>query len=211
MNRTKTLSSGLLLASLWGLALFITGCATQQPRVTVVTGTTIGLKASSGDGNTQPPQVTFAYKRSELALIPTKGGVAVKKDTPPAGSDAFSTLVAFFFSTEWFGKTEVDSFIATGHAARDIQVRGSEFNTAFAQATLGVVPEEIQMRRAKLIARWRPLGDDQAQRVLDLAQVSVKPAKTSKESLQDAIKDAQTASQLTVLESAFQRVTEEGG
>ncbi len=206
MNRTTTLTSGLLLASFWGLALFSTGCATQQPRVTVVTGTTIGLKASPGDGNTQPPQVTFAYKRAEFALIPTTGKAAAK-DPSSSGSDAFSTLVAFFFSTQWFGNTELDSFIATGHAARDIQTRGTEFTNAFAPATHGVVSTEIQNRRLKLIELWRPLTDEKAKEVLDVAKLSVKPQKTAKASLQDAITDAQTDAQLAALESAFLRVT----
>jgi hypothetical protein len=94
------------------LGLVTAGCG---PRVILTTGTTIGLKATPGDGYTRPPQVTFGYKRAEAAVVPTKGTVALE------GEDAYSTLAAFHFSTEFFGKTELDSFISTGRAALDIQ------------------------------------------------------------------------------------------
>ncbi len=103
----------LITAMVLGL-LGLTLCACG-PRVIISTGTTIGLKATPGDGNTRPPQVTFAYKRSELALVPTSGNKAT------SNSDAFSTLAAIHFSTEWFGSTEIRSFLGTGMAARDIQ------------------------------------------------------------------------------------------
>src|SRR5690606_16768113 len=57
------------------------------------TGTTIGWKAMPGDGSTQAPQVTFGYKRMELAFVPTDQSTAQR---PEAGStdgedtDAFS-------------------------------------------------------------------------------------------------------------------------
>ena len=98
-----------------GLCMLVALTAGCGPRVTVTTGTTIGLKATPGDGYTRPPQVTFGYKRAELALVPTVGTHAT------ATEDAFSTLAAFYFSTEWFGQTELSSFIGTGHAARRIQ------------------------------------------------------------------------------------------
>jgi len=202
MTNLRTLPSRLLFFSLWSLVLIPVGCAaSRQPRVTVVTGTTIGLKVTPGDGQTRPPQVTFGYKRAELAIIPTKGGTATKD-----ASDAFSTLAAFFFSTEWVGQTEIASFIATGHSARAIQTLGQEFSTAFAHETLGVVSEEIQKRRLALGKDWEALGgEDEAKRVLDFAGLPVKPNRTPKASLLDAIKDAQTTSQLMVLESAFMR------
>ena len=74
-------------------ALVATACG---PRVIISTGTTIGLKATPGDGYTRPPQVTLAYKRAETAFVPTKGDIATASD------DAFSTLAALHFSTEWF-------------------------------------------------------------------------------------------------------------
>jgi len=97
---------------LCALVALVAGCG---PRVILTTGTTLGLKATPGDGQTRPPQVTLGYKRAELALVPTSGKGAT------TNSDAASTLAAFYFSTEWFGKTELSSFIGTGHAARDIQ------------------------------------------------------------------------------------------
>jgi len=106
------------------------GCG---PRMNIVTSTTVGLHATPGDGSTQPPQVSLAYKRAEVAVIPTGEGGAL--DGPAAtaaasddsassdpcsqsGSDLFSAVTAFGFQTRWFGKTALDSVIATGHAAR---------------------------------------------------------------------------------------------
>lgn len=94
------------------LSLTLMGCG---PRVTITTGTTIGLKATPGDGATRPPQVTFGYKRAETSLVPTAGRKAT------SNTDAFSTLASIYFRTTWFGKTELRSFISTGNAARDIQ------------------------------------------------------------------------------------------
>jgi len=54
-------------------ACLIAGCG---PRVLIATGTTLGLKATPGDGQSRPPQVTLGYKRAEAALIPTSGGNA---------------------------------------------------------------------------------------------------------------------------------------
>jgi len=105
------------------------------PRVIMSTGTTIGLKATPGDGNTRPPQVTFAYKRAELSLVPTSNA---KKAT--THSDAFSTLAAIHFRTQWFGSTEIRSFLGTGLAARDIQ--GIEKNQAPEKNQLGM--QEMQ-------------------------------------------------------------------
>ena len=113
----------------WFLAIavlfLLTGCGTS--RVIIATGTTIGLKATPGDGSSRPPQVTFGYKRAEASIVPTKGE-AVSGDT-----DAFSTLAAFHFQTQFFGKTELDSFISTGNAAIDIQQQ-SAFTDQIAQA-----------------------------------------------------------------------------
>jgi hypothetical protein len=101
------------LVPLFAVMIALTGCGTS--RVIIATGTTIGLKATPGDGTSRPPQVTFGYKRAESAIVPTKGGVA--NDT----TDAFSTLAAIHFETEFFGRTELDSFIGTGAAAIAIQ------------------------------------------------------------------------------------------
>lgn len=173
------------------------GCG---PRVLVVTGTTIGLKATPGDAQTRPPQVTLAYKRAETALVPTAGSKATGK------TDAYSTLASFFFETEWFGATELRSFIATGNAARPLTEKDSTFSAEFAKATLGVVPDAIQGRRKTLEQDWTALDEAKSHRILDQIGYPVKPGKTAKQSLQDAIKDAQTDPQLEKLESAFHRV-----
>lgn len=95
------------------IALFVvSGCG---PRMYVVTGTTIGLHATPGDGQTRPPQVTLAYKRAETAIIPT-GKATAKRDL----SDAYSAFAAFSFFSKWWGDTRLDSFIATGVAAQNI-------------------------------------------------------------------------------------------
>jgi hypothetical protein len=108
------------------LALVLAGCGTS--RVIIATGTTIGLKATPGDGSTRPPQVTFGYKRAEAGIVPTRGE-AVKSGE----ADAFSTLAAFHFETQFFGRTELDSFIGTGAAAVNIQAQ-SEFQDQIRQA-----------------------------------------------------------------------------
>lgn len=94
------------------LGLTLSACG---PRVIISTGTTIGLKATPGDGYTRPPQVTLGYKRAETALVPTAGAKATST------ADAFSTLAVIHFSTLWFGTTELQSFLGTGIAARELQ------------------------------------------------------------------------------------------
>ena len=101
----------------------LAGCG---PRVLIATGTTIGLKANPGDPEGgRSPQVTLGYKRAEAALIATKGTGATQN-----GEDAYSTFASFGFKTEWFGDTELTSFIATGFAARaltapDVEASGA--------------------------------------------------------------------------------------
>lgn len=97
----------------------LAGCG---PRMNIVTSTNLGLHATPGDGSTQPPQVSIAYKRSEVAVIPAGGGGGI--DAPDGDAqgdrDLFSAITAYGFQTQWFGKTALDSVIATGHAARTI-------------------------------------------------------------------------------------------
>ncbi len=125
----QTRRFGLLLegGGQWSLMLFLStavafGCGT--PRLLVATGTTIGLKATPGDGQASPPQVTLAYKRSEVAVVPTPENpeerVATRRNDT-SSDEAFSILSVFGLRTIWFGKTSVRSFIATGHAAREVQ------------------------------------------------------------------------------------------
>ena len=106
------------------LVLLPAACAR---RMTVSTGTTIGLNATPGDGKSQSPQVTLAYKRAELALVPTGEKAAKKEDGN--NSDAYSALAIIDFRTKWFTGTSIDQFIATGHASRDIQAADSAFPT----------------------------------------------------------------------------------
>lgn len=123
----KMFTSALFLALLIGIVGGSgSGCAR---RMTVATGTIIGLHATPGDGQSQLPQVTFAYKRAELALVPTAG----KSASSNPNSDAFSALAIIDFRTKWFRGTSIDQFIATGHASRDIQEPGSEFTRALAK------------------------------------------------------------------------------
>jgi hypothetical protein len=121
----KTIHSLFLLAALAGVVAG-SGCAR---RLTLSTGTVIGLTATPGDGQSQPPQITLAYKRAEMALVPTGGNAATNKRP----TDAYSALAVIDFQTRWFRETSIDQFIATGHASRDIQTQGSEFTQALAQ------------------------------------------------------------------------------
>jgi hypothetical protein len=115
-------TSRLLLFAILVVVLAGPGCAR---RMLVTTGTTIGLVANPGDGQSQPPQITFAYKRAEMAYVPTSGSVA--SNNTVFKSDAFSSLALVNFKTKFFGATSIDQFIATGHASRDIQDKGTEF------------------------------------------------------------------------------------
>jgi hypothetical protein len=127
-----TLRDPLRLA-LVGVLLVVGGCG---PRVFVTTGTLIGLEASPGDGNTQPPSVTFGYKRAELALVPTAGGPATKSQVGGGSEDAYSTLAVFDLASGWFKKTKIEQFIAAGHAARTVQ-ESPTFTNALVGASAG--------------------------------------------------------------------------
>jgi hypothetical protein len=105
-------------------ALGVVLAACGSPRLLIATGTTIGLKATPGDGQARPPQVTFAYKRAEVAVVPTPEKPAergAKRDEDGnLVQEAYSTLAAFSFFTKWWGETRLDSVVATGHAAREL-------------------------------------------------------------------------------------------
>lgn len=202
MIRILTYAGFLILS--WS---FIAGCANK---VLIATGTTIGLSASPGDGQTRPPKVTLAYKRAETALIPTGSQRAVRDtQNPSKDSDAFSTLAVFFFSTEWFGTTAIESFISTGHAARLLigdEAPDSQFANGFAQATLGVVPKALHDRRKFLEQKRGELSEEQAIMVLTWAGFTHDTDKKPLDELQDAILEAQTDAKLKNLEAAFGRV-----
>ncbi len=177
--------------------LSASGCGT--PRVNLITGTTIGLKATPGDGQTRPPQVMLGYKRGEVALVPTSGNGATET------TDAQSALASFHFSTRWFGHTEIDSFIATGNAARHLG-DSTEYAATLAKVTLGVVPDAVQQRRVKLTAQAEGLTEPQAESVLASLNYDKKPGKSAKASINDYILDAQTDVLVERLESAFFRL-----
>jgi hypothetical protein len=183
--------------SSFATVLIVTSCT---PRVNLITGTTIGLKATPGDGNTRPPQVVLGYKRAELSLVPTKGDGA--KDI----SDAASTLAAIHFSTRWFGHTELDSFIATGPAARLIVASNSAFSPALESQTLAVAPEALLVRRKKIAAEIGALTEEHAKSALDLAGYPLKSGKSAKESLADYLGEARTEPLIERLESVVYRV-----
>lgn len=182
-------------------ALAAGGCS----RVVIATGTTLGMKATPGDATSRPPQVTLGYKRAELALVPTKGGEATDDPkSPERNNEAYSTLASFFFQTEWFGRTEIESFIATGHAARKIQGEGSRFNSTFARASLNAdLPPAITARQDALFERWRGMDESAAAAALARAGMPVKPGKNAKQSLQDYLNAAESDPALTSLERAL--------
>jgi hypothetical protein len=157
--------------------------------VIVATGTTIGLKATPGDTQSQPPQVTLGYKRAEVSLVPTeqRGSTAER--------DASSTLAAFHFQTRWFGKTELDSFVATGLAARALTGE-DPFIVGVQEATLGTLPPELAEYQLDLQRRRAQLDEAQAQRALDVAGLPRLRGKDARSSLQDHIARAVRKAQL---------------
>jgi len=177
--------------------LLLGGCG---PRVLIATGTTLGLKATPGDGQSRPPQVTLGYKRAEVALVPTDGEEARKDE------DAYSVLAVFDFRSMWFGKTELASFIASGNAAREIQGERpgeDEFIRAFADPTIGPVSQVIQDRRLALMQRLSGASDGAVPRILASLHRSVPTGNTPRHELQDVIARADSEADLTALEAAF--------
>jgi hypothetical protein len=178
-------------------ALALAACGT--PRVHVTTGTTIGLKATPGDGQTRPPSVVIGYKRAEVALVPTTGeGASVE-------TDAASTLASLHFSTRWFGHTELDSFIATGRAATPLVKSESQFSQEMARATLGMPSPETVQRQRTLVGLLTGMTEPQAQAILDDLGLPRRQGKDAVFSLQDYIARADSAAALERLEAAFFR------
>jgi hypothetical protein len=106
--------------ALAALATTALGSGCSGRRMLVVTGTSIGLHVTPGDGETSPPQATLGYKRSEVAIVPTGSKDALNDADASKRTDAFSALAAFRFYSRWVERTTVESVIATGHAARCI-------------------------------------------------------------------------------------------
>jgi hypothetical protein len=188
---------------LLALSLLLPACA---PRVIVATGTTLGIRATPGDGQTRPPQVVLGYKRAEAALIPVEGGGA-QTNGDEMKTDAASIVASFYLKSEWTAGTEIRSFIGSGFAARSI-VGDSWFSYAFANAALSNLPSHIVDRRERLAAQLRALNrnESSAERVLSLAQLSKKTNRTATESLRVYILDATTDADLRKLETAFAAV-----
>jgi len=191
------------------LTLFFSGCA---QRLHVATGTTIGLVANSGDGSSRPPHVTLAYKRAEMAFVPT-GQKAATKGAKGGNTDAYSALAVFDFQTKWFGKTTIQQFIGTGHAARDVIGVGNEFSQKFAAATFSQPSKEIQERlrslEDKIIAKFGGLTPEQKAALA--AELLTKagypnPKKPAEEVLQDTLSHVHDEATMRNFESAFTRL-----
>jgi hypothetical protein len=90
--------------------------------------------------------VTFGYKRAEVAFVPTGKDPGAK----PGTTDAYSTLAAFRLAANWFSATKIEQFIATGHAARDIQKAPNEFTKALLADSAGT--DELSAKFTKLMA-----------------------------------------------------------
>jgi hypothetical protein len=111
--------------------------------MTVVEATVIGLNATPGNGSSTAPQVTFAYKRAETALIPTSGTGATGQ------TDALSSLSALYCKSRFFGTTEIDDFVSTGFASREL-VRSSTFGRAVSAAVAATnSPASVSTMSAK--------------------------------------------------------------
>ena len=118
------------LLSFLAVVSILASCASGS-RMTVVTGTVIGLHASPGDGSSRPPAVTFAYKRSEVALIPTAAQPALEVGINSTNrTDTYSAFSVFDADIHWFGGSKIQQFIATGHAARTV-VTNENFSRDF--------------------------------------------------------------------------------
>ncbi len=117
----KSLFTNVLGLIIFAMALFFfCGCG---PRFNVVTQTGVGIIVKAGDGTTTFPSVSVAYKRSEVATIPTSGdGATMPEDgNIESGSDTYSAFCSFYMESTWFGETKIHQFISTGHASKELQ------------------------------------------------------------------------------------------
>jgi hypothetical protein len=188
-------AAGLVIAA----SLLASGCA---PRVIIATGTTIGIRATPGDGQMRPPQVVIGYKRAEAALIPVEGSGA-EMNGSEVTSDAASTVASFYLKSQWTAGTEIQSFIGTGFAARHIV--NENFAREFARAVLSNLPAAIVDQREHLAGLLRSLHGDEAKAtaVLGHANLPRKPQRTAVQSLRVYILDATTQDDLDALKKAF--------
>lgn len=68
-----------------------------------------------------PSKTPDAATTSHSAEPRISDTTAKQPNTSPAKSDAFSVLASFNLALNWFGPAKIEQFIATGHAARNIQ------------------------------------------------------------------------------------------
>lgn len=183
----------------------LAGCA-SNPHVIIATGTTLGIKATPGDGQTRPPQIVVGYKRAELAVIPVDASGAQRDDAHVVQKEAASTVASFYMKNEWTSETVIRSFIGTGFAARSV-IDTPAFQEELSHA-VETARQPAAALREMLKARWTALNGDEAraQRILDLAEFPRKTARSAVDSLRDYIDGAGTGAALARLASAFSRV-----
>jgi hypothetical protein len=180
-------------------SLLVSGCA---PRVIIATGTTLGIKATPGDGQMRPPQLVIGYKRAEAALIPVEGGGA-QMNGSEVKSDAASTVASFYLKSQWMAGTEIRSFIGSGFAARHIL--SESFAKEFARAALSNLPAAIVDQREYLADLLRSLDGDEARAVAVLRNANLPPKtdRSAVQSLRVYILDATKQDDLDTLKKAF--------
>jgi hypothetical protein len=185
--------------------LAFAGCA-SNPHVIIATGTTLGIKATPGDGQTRPPQLVVGYKRAEVAVIPVDATGAQRDDARVVQKEAASTVASFYMKNTWTSETVIRSFIGTGFAARSV-VEKPAFQEEMSRA-VQTARQPAAALREMLKAHWAALNGDEAraQKILDLAEYPRKTARSAVESLRDYIEGAGTAAALARLASAFNRV-----
>jgi hypothetical protein len=188
-------AAGLVIAA----SLLVSGCA---PRVIIATGTTLGIKATPGDGQTRPPQVVIGYKRAEAALIPVEGGGA-EMNGFDVKTDAASTVASFYLKSQWTAGTEIRSFIGSGFAARHIV--SESFAKEFARAALSNLPTAIVDQREYLADLLRSLDGNEAKAAAVLRNANLQPKtdRNAVQSLRVYILDATTQDDLDTLKKAF--------
>jgi hypothetical protein len=194
-----------LVAVLALAVLAFAGCA-SNPHVIIATGTTLGIKATPGDGQTRPPQLVVGYKRAEVAVIPVDATGAQRDDARVVQKEAASTVASFYMKNTWTSETVIRSFIGTGFAARSV-VEKPAFQEEMSRA-VQTARQPAAALREMLKAHWAALNGDEAraQKILDLAEYPRKTARSAVESLRDYIEGAGTAAALARLASAFNRV-----
>ncbi|MCC5875217.1 MAG: hypothetical protein JJU11_03260 [Candidatus Sumerlaeia bacterium] len=161
------LMTNLLVLILGGILL--AGC--NDRNMVVGSSTTFGVQLSATDIRTRPPKVAIAYDRQELALIPTSGQVAGKNNGD--NTDTFSSLMALSLDTQLGGKTTLQQFIGTGHAA--VVVAGSrEMSEVFGDVAFNADDWWLILEIAEIV-----YNDDKARNLTDREKVLAERIKES--------------------------------